>query len=853
MKQKSGLKAFSEKRDVTTNIDYMSNNCKIDQFSQGLDQVHEIENGMSPLCQLFYVDGVYDNSPKVLGREDFWRFVRSSIQKNLIIKYRSELVAGRDGDRYKEQLVAYMPQGIYIPHQYHLYLQQYEAERSVWSEAEQARKLSPRNDMLTEPSGRCVLDFDNVPDPQALFQHFKEVLAEEGLLFEQQVAFAWISASGQGLKIDMRRQKGKTIDEEFSKWETLLGVPVDHKCKNLSRIHFLPHADDILYINEEMLFSNSPINPADYPNSIIKLKNNKMTKKTQSPSVSVKTQLPTQYEGIPLTHLFQMVEHLNGGPAHKGERYIRIFDIACDLRHAAGYNFDVLKRLIPAYDGISDEEHSKAILGALKYTDAEVSVNLSKAVEICEMAKLAEEDETKQQRQAQPAPCQAPQSQTEEDFESETQAQFRIDYPRMPERLPQCVEDFLSNLPEKLRDSLVLTIFPALTTHFHNVTFHFTDNRDYHPALIVLLVGFSAGGKSSVTPLCNAILNNIIAKDKVNREREEEWKQKYRTTKASQAKPAKPQGLVVQCISSNCTQAALIERLHGANGRSLYISVPEIEYLKRITEGNLESLHTMPRIAYDHDLWGSERKGIDNSSYSLPLALNINASCTVGSLRRFIGHSITDGTFSRFLLPFILDDPNDWDPTIPKYGVYDEAYMQKIQPYIELITHARGSINSDDACRWAQEEMNRKMDIAYQNDNPRIKTFLRRTVHTAFRIGMTIYVMNNYQWTREIEDFMSWVVDYDLWSKNYHLGDLIHLMLEKEIIVPHLENKDVLNYLPESFTLEQAEDMKKKMKIVGGSLREMLRKRVQRGALTYDPQTKFYTVVDKNKSKKSKK
>ena len=107
-------------------------------------------------------------------------------------------------------------------------------------------------------NGLCVMDLDHVVkthDGQAVRAYWQQIIAHLDLK-ETGIVMAYISASGDGLKIvfKARLEWGNLIDNQHQMAQ-FLGVTVDEKCKDGSRGHFITTEDDILYIDEEDLYT----------------------------------------------------------------------------------------------------------------------------------------------------------------------------------------------------------------------------------------------------------------------------------------------------------------------------------------------------------------------------------------------------------------------------------------------------------------------------------------------------------------------------------------------------------------------------------------------------------------------
>jgi hypothetical protein len=67
---------------------------------------------------------------------------------------------------------------------------------------------------------------------------------------------------------------------------------------------------------------------------------------------------------------------------------------------------------------------------------------------------------------------------------------------------------------------------------------------------------------------------------------------------------------------------------------------------------------------------------------------------------------------------------------------------------------------------------------------------------------MVLWVMNDRKWTKEIEDFASWTVEYDVWSKLTLFGDKIksEFKKEREVLCGKTNFSILYNQLPQSFS-----------------------------------------------------
>jgi len=80
-----------------------------------------------------------------------------------------------------------------------------------------------------------------------------------------------------------------------------------------------------------------------------------------------------------------------------------------------------------------------------------------------------------------------------------------------------------------------------------------------------------------------------------------------------------------------------------------------------------------------------------------------------------------------------------------------------------------------------------------------------------------------------MEDFIRWSLQYDLWCKMKFFGDAIEAQEESGMKLPTKGPQNLLDQLPEVFTRAEAGQMRQRMGVRSGSLRQMLGNWTHRG------------------------
>jgi hypothetical protein len=232
--------------------------------------------------------------------------------------------------------------------------------------------------------------------------------------------------------------------------------------------------------------------------------------------------------------------------------------------------------------------------------------------------------------------------------------------------------------------------------------------------------------------------------------------------------------------------------------------------------------------------------GIDSVSKIAPLRWNWNASTTPQVAKSFFKNELNTGTLDRLTLSTIIKEEDDWGATIPVFDNYTPEYKESLQPYIERLRQASGTYNLEEAKKWAINMQKFLAERARQYNDKVYQMFIGRAVLSGFWRAMVLYIMEGEKWTKEIEDFATWSVEYDLWCKMHFFGAEIRKANNTFTPSPKTSAQDMFSLLPDTFTKadvyglyeQQGKDPKK--------AESTLRQWVFRGKVVHDTQNGLY-------------
>ena len=632
----------------------------------------------------------------------------------------------------------------------------------------------------TIPSTTIGMDVDHIPAGQ--MQEVRERILEQkeqlGLLMLE------LSARAAGYHLVFRRREEMSQLDNLRWASDLLGVQFDEGAKDITRVFFSTTASeqDLIYLDDAIFqieegtlgtvpFGTVPPNGSDTDSAEIKGTNGTV------PNVP-------EYNGIPFRDIIRKYWDLfyDGKPPVEGDRNVKTFELAVNLRNICDYSRDKLMQVVPNYFGESPDcidEWKRTIDSALKEPRKNMPYRIKQV-----LTALKEDNVVKACGGTVSTP------------------------PPMPAQLPPLIELLTRNVPDFYKPAVAAAVFPALGAHLHGVKFRYWDNVEHEATFMNLLIGRQSIGKGTIKKPIEYIMEDIRQRDIPNRMREAEWKLK--NPGARQKKDPRPSDICIQMLIDNLTDAVFNQRIvdaHTNGERFVYTFVDEIEALKKVTSKNsVDEVGLLIRKAFDNALAGQERVGADSVSGIAPLRWNFNASTTPPNARKFFSRMVIDGTVSRLDISTIisLDSDDNTEENAPILGIYDNLYAKELKPYIDRLDQAKGLIECDEALELSKVIKQENSENAHLYDSEAYKVFSYRANVIAWLKGMVLYVAQGMEWDNTIADFVRWAEQYNLWCKMIYFGKQLEQELQEEMEIQRQSGpQNMLELLPNEFTREQ--------------------------------------------------
>lgn len=560
--------------------------------------------------------------------------------------------------------------------------------------------------------------------------------------------------------IDIRIPVGMTIAEAQSAFCKLIHATEDPSCVTPERIIFITDAASQIYTADDWYKHLDKEAVAEYREAYRKRGldiDGRPMDIDSAPTVDFQpveseeekarraantVQYEQTYDGVPYEEIVKsLVDLMGGAPAH-GNRNNFIYREACLLRYICNSEAAWIKQVIEIF-GEDEEKAFASVESACKVAQSSEMPQLVKqAVELARKNHLA--------KQA-----------------TEKAGIYAEVPPQMPAKLPKLIKLLTSKVEDDFKAPVAMAVFPPLAAHLKGVNFRYIDNQVHEAAMMNLLVAPMSSGKSAVNGPINSIIEDLVQMDKVNRQKEQEWKDEVNTMGDNKKKPVRPEDICIRIVSPDLTRAAYIQRLDDAQKAGdayLYCKMDEVDMLRKFNDPS-----QLIRLCWDNSEDGQERVGTKSVTARVKTRFNWNASSTIAVTQKFFSvREVADGAVSRLSLATIFR--SEFAPC-PVVGEYDAQFKSQLAPYIHQLNAASGSKE----CRKARQLIERLgselMELAQLAYNKPYAEFAKRSLANGFRRAMVLYLANGEKWEKAIEDFIVWSVKYDLWCKMRFFGN----------------------------------------------------------------------------------
>ena len=642
------------------------------------------------------------------------------------------------------------------------------------------------------------------------------------------IALIHISPSCEGLRFVFRLPEGMSLSDGQKWFAGQLGINDYDVCvKDYARCSFAVPEDYILYVNEEKLFeapSNSLQPPPTPPNGgEPQLAQRRISKDNIANLQQIEHPLPSEgsgergepqpaqrriskdnianlqqighplpseglgeaFRGIPYARIIQVWwEHTGGEPA-QGERNIRLYSLAVNIRTICDNDPELICRLIPTF-GLPDAEVRNIVHSACKEQPKGMTRLMREVLREASLACSGKDV--------------SPLGDSGEEGEPVDHKSHSTSLLLKPEMLRGAIglRESIQNIPAKMRFPVLCSILPLAGAYADGVEVKYCDGKRMRLGLLSVITGPQASGKSACKDVLDVWLRQMNEDDAEARSKEEEWRQERKNRKANEKAPSDPQ-VLIRNVPVTISCSTLLKRLKNSRGHMLFSFGEELDTLRKTNgAGSWSSKYDIYRLAFDNGQWGQDYNSDQAESGLVSVAYNWSILGTYGALRKCFGRdNVENGLSSRVIISEMPD--NSFAP-IEVYKEITDSQYESINKAVNLLRSSTGFIDTPRLRKTIGQWVEEKRLEALQKADIVMDTYRKRAAVIGFRCGVIFSLLAGKE-TKTCLAFARMMADYVLEGQCHVFGEILMEQVKgnNEASEYNSVNQNVFQELPASF------------------------------------------------------
>ena len=531
------------------------------------------------------------------------------------------------------------------------------------------------------------MDIDHIPaeEMQAVRERILSKKEELGLLMLE------MSARGKGYHLVFKRRPDLSQESNLKWASDLLEVEYDKGAKDITRVFFTTTGspEDLVFLDDGV-FEISVAPPVSSrlseahgeisgdSSTTLGMTSGGLGMTKEGPGMTSEGRregkaYPTHYHGMAFKDIIKKYWEVNnrGFEPTEGDRDTLTYQLASDLRHICGKNFEWLDQVIPCYDGFPLEEKRAKIKNALASEFNGFPQRLRNVLNLLAVSPKLGDDRGLNEG-IDIDDCSDPQPPNLGDLK----------------KMPMGVKESIDAVGQQLTMPVVTAICPCIGSLATGVTLD-VHGQKKGLNLIAYIAGDFASGKGGIDPVVETWMSEVAALDKMYQMQEDEWRAKKRAAKNKKEQPEEPK-LPVRCLTLNNTVANLAERLANTEGKHAFSFTPEADTVAQKWKSTMSDFSVMLRQSYDGTKYEREARSADAVNVHIDhLLWNVVMCGTPDALYRVVSN-YTDGFQSRIAVARTPD--NTFAPLEDKPPVLTDRQRERIQQIAHLLPLMYGEV-----------------------------------------------------------------------------------------------------------------------------------------------------------------
>ena len=594
----------------------------------------------------------------------------------------------------------------------------------------------------TQMSTTVGMDIDHVApkEMQPLKERILGKADELGLLMMEE------SARGKGYHLVFKRRP-ELSQEENLKWASdLLGVEYDKGAKDITRVFYTTTAskDDLLFLDDE-IFSLSPC---------------------PSPSREGRSECGVAMEGvcfkgIPYSSIIEEWWQRNGGVPQEGERNVKLYQLAVNLRAICDNNRQLLMQIMPRL-GLDEQELQAIVESACKEPPKGISKMMREIIDPSQPPLFRGGVNT-------------PSTQGEIegllwDWGAEIEAMFD-DFP--------ILKDVCKGLKKNQYPAALFVAGAFEMTLMTRCTYRFYHRPEELRRLnsSALIIGDPASGKSFATRLFKLLAAPIVAADKQGKDAINAYREQMRTKGANKEKPKKPK-VVVRVHPARTSNAQFIQDMVNAvetvDGEEMHLHMltfdTELDNTVTVQKGgSWIDKQSLELKAFHNEEVGQAYSNNDSILQDFNVYWNYVYTGTPIALKKKVNMQNFGSGLATRLTCIPLPATNF--EMMTRESTVDYESDARIKAWAEKLDRMKGELTVqkivDELFDWTA----RRMADAAENDSKADEMLLKRCAYHGLNYAVPYIVMRHWDQMKQDGDY--WCGEFETDEVDWKLAELI--------------------------------------------------------------------------------
>ena len=624
-----------------------------------------------------------------------------------------------------------------------------------------------RKQSATRLTGLVVMDIDHVENPREVFESWRLATGDKAdRTRKDDILLVYVTPSGKGLKVVFKADAniGNLIDNQYVMARELGNVTIDESGKDSSRMSYVCKESDILYLDKELFtYENKAFSErytALYRDGHSQATKEDETVISQTPPVVDERNASLSFKGVPYEEIIAEWWRQNGGEPQEGERNVKLYQLAVNLRAICDNNKSLLLQIMPRL-GLSEEEVHSIVESACK----EMPKGVSKMMQTILKAKNLSLGPGPSDRLA------------EENMNrwlwewGEQIEELSVDFPLL--------KDICKGLKRNQYPAALFVAGGLMMTLMTRCTYRFYHRPEELRRLnnSTLIIGDPASGKSFATRLFKLLAAPIVAADQIGKDAINAYREQMRTKGANKEKPKKPK-VVVRIHPARTSNAQFIQDMVNAteevDGEPMQLHMltfdTELDNTLSLQKGGAYiDKQALQLKAFHNEEDGQAYSNVDSVFQEFYVIWNFIYTGTPLALKKMVTEQNFGSGLATRLTCIPLPATNF--QMMSREREVDLESDERLKAWAEKLDRMKGELSVQKIVDELYEWTARRMADAEENDSKAEEMLLKRCAYHGLNFSAPFIVMRH--WDQMKQDGQFWCGSFETDETDWRLAELM--------------------------------------------------------------------------------